>query len=431
MSGKFQIELQSAYVVQSMPLRLEKTCSFTRYHLVALLLLFNSFFWYFIGLLVVNELTNAVDMTSSAILSLRLAFPISIMLSALIGAALLSRVRKRRLFYFWLFFGTISSILPIFTIWHSFTGLIAVIVLLGASLGLGMPSLLSFFAESIPVENRGTIGGIMFFMVTMCAPFLIFAMSTLDLTQNVILFTFWRSWSIPILFASKMENNPKIYSEKEATFSSVFNNKTFVLYFLAWLMFSMLDGFEACITSLHMAELGFAVNIVEPIFAGVSALVGGIVADRTGRKRMIIFGFVSLGIAYAVLGIASQLWISWLIYSVIDGIAIGLLWTMFTIVIWGEIARSSAEKFYAVGEAPFFLTQILSLLFAPYVALIPETSAFSLAAFFLFIAVIPLLYAPETLPEKKIQQRQLQIYTQDALELKQRTEQKHHSQQQT
>jgi len=67
---------------------------------------------------------------------------------------------------------------------------------------------------------------------------------------------------------------------------------------------------------------------------------------------------------------------------------------------------------------------MLSLLFAPYVALIPETSAFSLAAFFLFIAVIPLLYAPETLPEKKIQQRQIKIYTEEALKLKQKIEQK-------
>ncbi len=97
---------------------------------------------------------------------------------------------------------------------------------------------------------------------------------------------------------------------------------------------------------------------------------------------------------------------------------------MFTIVIWGELARFGTEKYYAVGEAPFFLTQLVYLLFAPYMTLISETSAFSLAAFFLFIAIIPLLYVHETLPEKKIQQRQLKIYTEEALKLKEKVEQR-------
>ncbi len=145
-------------------------------------------------------------------------------------------------------------------------------------------------------------------------------------------------------------------------------------------------------------------------------------ADRVGRKKVIIPGFVSLGIAYAVLGIASHLWYSWLLYFAADGLAIGVLWTMFTIVLWGEMEKIS-EKYYAVGEAPFFLTQMLSLLIAPYVVLIAEISAFSLAAFFLFIAVIPLLYASETLPEAKIQQRQLKMYTEEALKLRHEIEQ--------
>jgi len=46
--------------------------------------------------------------------------------------------------------------------------------------------------------------------------------------------------------------------------------------------------------------------------------------------------------------------------------------------------------------------------------LIPNTSAFSLASFFLFLAVLPLLYAPETLPEKKIELRRLRKYVETA-----------------
>lgn len=209
------------------------------------------------------------------------------------------------------------------------------------------------------------------------------------------------------------------------SFRDVFGNKAFVLYFIAWLMFSMVDGFEELAVSQYNGEFGLPMNIVEPIIAGLSALAGGILADRAGRKRVIIFGFVSLGIAYAVLGISSEQSISWLLYFVVDGLAIGLLWAMFTIVVWGELATRGIEKHYAVGEAPFFLTQILYLLSAPYVASVPQTSIFSLAAFFLFIAVIPLLYAPETLPEKKIHDRQLKIYSEEALKLRQKNQQKH------
>ena len=67
---------------------------------------------------------------------------------------------------------------------------------------------------------------------------------------------------------------------------------------------------------------------------------------------------------------------------------------------------------------------MLFLSLAPYMKLTLGYGVFSLAAFFLFIAVTPLLYAPETLPQKKIQERQLKIYTKEALKLKQKAEQK-------
>ena len=125
---------------------------------------------------------------------------------------------------------------------------------------------------------------------------------------------------------------------------------------------------------------------------------------------MLIFGFVSLGIAYATVGLLSQLMFSWFFYLVIDGVAIGLLWLLLVIVLWGDLSDLSSERFYAIGETPFFLAQIFSVVLTPYVTLISEGSSFSLAAFFLFLAVLPLLYAPETLPEKKIRDRELKGY---------------------
>jgi hypothetical protein len=50
----------------------------------------------------------------------------------------------------------------------------------------------------------------------------------------------------------------------------------------------------------------------------------------------------------------------------------------------------------------------------PFAGDIKAVTAFSLASFFLFVAVLPLMYAPETLPEKKIKDRELRDYLEKA-----------------
>ena len=139
---------------------------------------------------------------------------------------------------------------------------------------------------------------------------------------------------------------------------------------------------------------------------------------------MVLYGFVTLGIAYAVIGIAPATSVSWFFYLVFGGISSGILWVTFILILWGDLSQSSSrEKYYAIGEIPYFLTGVMQLLSAPYVTLIletSETSAFSLAAFFLFLAVLPLLYAPETLPEKKIELRRLRKYVEAAKKVKEK-----------
>ncbi len=377
----------------------------------------NSFSWYFFGQLTVARLAGGYD--ASLNLLLGITFPLSIVLSALAGSIFLPKTKRARTLYGWLLFGTAASLLPAVPVGNSFVGTLTIIATLGTSLGVGMPWLLRWFSESLPIENRGKVAGLTFFMIMVSAPLFIIATSGSELLPMVLFLALWRSWSIPTLRAYPADIVPR-ERELKTSFRRVFDNKAFILYFIAWLMFSMVDGFEQFAISQHQVVFGFTMTTIEPAIAGISALVGGILADRAGRKRIIIFGFASLGIAYAVLGIASQEPISWLLYFVVDGVAIGLLWMMFTIVVWGELEPRGIEKYYAVGEAPFFMTEILYVLSTSFVASIPQASAFSLAAFFLFIAVIPLLYAPETLPEKKIQDRQLKIYFEEALKLKQK-----------
>jgi MFS family permease len=213
-----------------------------------------------------------------------------------------------------------------------------------------------------------------------------------------------------------------VSTQKEVSFFKIVSNRQLYLYFIAWLMFSLVNGFGGIFLN-HIDE-----NLikVEPIAAAFSAVIAGFVSDWVGRRRVLIFGFVSLGLAYATIGIFTPGFILTTLFLIVDGIAIGSLWVLFTLVIWGEVARNGIEKHYAIGEAPFFLTQIVAVLTNTYLVGSPvmTTSIFSLAAFFLFIAVIPLLYARETLPQRKIEERQLKIYTEEALKIKRKVEQR-------
>jgi len=86
--------------------------------------------------------------------------------------------------------------------------------------------------------------------------------------------------------------------------------------------------------------------------------------------------------------------------------------------------HDAKEKYYLVGSMPFFITDIVRFLM-PVVLTIEERTRLayamlSIASFFLFLAVIPLFYAPETLPEKEIKERELKGYIEKAKKIKEK-----------
>jgi MFS family permease len=140
-----------------------------------------------------------------------------------------------------------------------------------------------------------------------------------------------------------------------------------------------------------------------------------------GRKRVVITGFVILGIEYATLSLFSGEWASWVVYMVFDGIAWGMFASVFFMTLWGDLAADGQkEKYYVLGGLPYLLAGLLPVLVKPFAEGIEPFKAFSLAAFFLFLAVLPLIYAPETLPEKKIKEMELTSYAEKAKKIKEK-----------
>jgi MFS family permease len=384
------------------------------------ILLFNAFTWYYMTPIVLDSLLNDFNVTYEQEFVIWAAYFVALIGSSVVGSILSNKINRLNFLFSWMILGVVTSSLPAlfnnFTMMHVLT----ISVLLGFSFGLGMPSCLAYFADCTVIENRGKISGVILLITNLSAPLFAISLSMLNLTLISIILVVWRGSGLVIFFLKPEE---KVVSEmkRNVSFISILQNRAFILYFIAWLMFCLVDRFEWPILRYFFGDFYDLMLMIGPIIGSLSALIAGLLCDWVGRKRMVLYGFVALGIAYAVIGIAPAAVFAWYFHLIIDSISTGILMVTFWLILWADLSKpGTREKYYVIGEAPLFLTSLVQLLSASHVMLIPETSAFSVAAFFLFLAVFPLLYAPETLPEKKIKLRQLRTYVEKAKKVREK-----------
>jgi len=172
-------------------------------------------------------------------------------------------------------------------------------------------------------------------------------------------------------------------------------------------------------------DVSFRLGIIQTVFIGSSSVLGGIFADLIGRRRIALAGFSMLGLSAALFGLSgnvpSQIPYEILCFNAaINGVAWGFLVFLFVLTLWGDLSQnSSSDKYYALGVTPFFLSKFLELTLGPNIppTMRASSALFSLVAFFLFLAVLPLFFAPETLPEKVLKKRELTIYVKKAQQI--------------
>ena len=163
------------------------------------------------------------------------------------------------------------------------------------------------------------------------------------------------------------------------------------------------------------AGLWETLMIVESLVGSLFCLISGWLMDFKGRRWTILVGFVTLGLGYAALGFFPNISVIQAFFMIADGIAWGIFTVAFGFIVWGDMANHQrAEKFYGLGSVPIPLALGLAIFATPWLETLDASKAFPLASFFLFLAVIPIFFASELLPEKVVKERELRKYMEEA-----------------
>ncbi len=377
----------------------------------------NAIVWYFLAAnllekIIINPSTNYS--LNASLWSIHFA---ALLFSFIAGALLTRRITRGKLFGIWILLGVVSPLSIVFLDVSNSLVTLLVCILFGISLGLGMPSCMESFKDLTTTENRGRYGG----LIILFSSLGFFGLSLLNVGTvqlTAFLMIVWRLFALAVVVFNKSIKVEKSII-REVSFTSILKQRSFILYLIPWLMFSLVNYLSVPVQYTVLEENSVKLlMIVENVLIGVFAVVGGHLLDTFGRKRTAIVAFVLLGLGYSVLGLYPEQMTSWLFYTAVDGIAWGMIYVIFVISIWGDLSFESASgKYYAIGILPFFISKYLQLILGGRVAAsITPYALFSFIAFFLFVAVLPLVYAPETLSDRVMKAKDLQSYVKKALD---------------
>jgi len=386
--------------------------------LPASFILFNSLTWF---VLVLARYTETVSGTYSTIdaLFIFIIHYSGIAISAVAGAIVFPRSRKLSL-SLWILLGAVMSSLLGTIADNTLPVNLLISFFLGVSFGMGLPSALAYFGDVTSVESRGFRGGLVWSVVGLGTLVLVVGTSSLSLAAVFVVSAVWRGVGLVAFLGTRKAVRIQPRSEAPG-FLALLRRRDVLLYLVPWVMFCLVNFTVGPMLEPILGEFFTLVQFIEFAVAAPFALVGGFLADIVGRKRVVMTGFVVLGLGYAVLGVFSSVPFSWYVYTVLDGIAWGMFAAVFFMTLWGDlVGDQQKERPYLIGGLPYVLLGFLSILVEPYVSVIPLSTAFSLASFFLFLAVIPLMYAPETLPEKRIKDIELKGYVEKAKKIKEK-----------
>jgi len=338
----------------------------------------------------------------------QLSFYVSAVVSAVVGIFVAREADPKKFVWLWITLGVLSTIILALSLGSVFSFFSA--VLLGVSFGLGFPTSLAFFAENTVAAERARVAGITilvtFILVVMAI--MVPSIVSIGLFGTLLLIAAVRSASFLSLFLDKS------YFEKEKVkethhFKPAYRD--FAFYLFPWLIFHVAADLALYLipsTIQFQAAYTFGNALRWPLIA-IFGLISGFTADRFGRKQGVVIGIVTLGIGFALLSLMIPLNV--IIYFAFSGVAWGSLLAIY-LAIPGDLASFGArEQFYLLAVVvPVILLGIFPLI--PELGILTKFgSPFSqILSVLLFLSVILIIQAKETLPESETRSRKMKDY---------------------
>jgi MFS family permease len=303
------------------------------------------------------------------------------------------------------------------TFWNAFVTDPYQLILARALQGLGAPL---FFAVSMTfiinmfsadkrgaamglfqgVEFGGSILGSTFsgYLITMLGFQGGFFLSTLLCAIAVVLI------ALPPHVRRESESMPKIPSMKLSSLPKVFKNKILIIVSFATLMeFILSNGVIYTVYPLYAKEsLGMSLTDIGLIMGArslgyvIAMLVMGSIADRIGRKPVLLFGVASTAVMVVVLNFASGIVMTSAILFCM-GITTGAIWIVCPVIAAEAVEPENRGAAIGTYRTFFDLGSILGPIMMTYVMGEYGTSVcFYLAAALLGISFFPCLKVTET-----------------------------------
>jgi nitrate/nitrite transporter NarK len=395
-----------------------------------------AFVWYLLAFHCLESLLNQISASHSDTLLIIGINTGSIAISGLISTLIVEQLKERKQFlYLWLSSGVLLSFLPLVLDATNLTQIGIISALFGAYFGLGMPATMGYHSSFTNFESRAKIGGFTFLilgatfaitgLVKINSLFETCAVLAIVLLVSLVIFHF--------IHAKAAKKLPPKDAESKAKYTGIITNKSFILYFIPWGMFTLINFLTIPVQNrIYLSpEDATLFQAIEALVTALVAVITGLVADRWGRKRLTIIGFIMLGIGYAIIGLFSTnaTTAASIVFTITDGVAWGIFYVLFLFTLWGDLAQNQqSDKYYFLGAFPYLSAHFMQSYLTPYLSgstsLVQPETIFSFASVFLFVAVLPLIYAPETLPEKNMKDRELKTYIQKAQKIVQKEDNK-------
>ena len=376
-----------------------------------IVLVAGAFIWYFLAFSILTDLLDLANATSFETLVVQGVNVGAIAITAIIGSLLVEKYKKRVHFlYFWMFVGILISFTTIMFTPSTYSEIIAVSLVFGGYFGIGMPAALGYFSASTEIKNRARLSGFTFLVIGL----FFFVLGSLSVGSIVIAGVVLLAFRIVtlLLFYLSKKNDGVVQNSSQVSYFRIMAKRSFLLFLIPWLVFNLVDYLTMpFITRLTEGTAFYQnVSLYQNILIAVVAVTIGFIADFKGRKCLMIVGFASLGVGYAALGLFQGNFV-WYIFFIADGISWGIFNVLFLFTLWGDLAQGyNSEKMYVLGALPYLFSNFVRLLLSPLLSGFEPTTLFSFASFLLFVAVLPLIYSPETLPEKTIKEMEIKSY---------------------